>query len=222
MKYFLVSIALLICSMGSAQTLPQMSSDDNQIIRHNGFVVSFNETYEQANWVYYVLKPSDLVGDTKAEREDVFKADTHIPTGSATLDDYKKSGYDRGHLKPAGDEPLDQEQQDETFVMSNISPQEPSFNRGIWLKLENYVRTVAIESDSVIVITGGVLTPDLKTIGINKVAVPKFFYKYIMIYKSDKVKVQAFIIPNKKSDEALSRYLVDLDMFVKFTHLSLQ
>ena len=80
-------------------------------------------------------------------------------------------------MKPAGDEPTNRKQMSETFVMSNISPQAPSFNRGIWKKLESYVRNKTINSDSLIVITGGVLNDSLPRIGKNEVCIPKYYYK---------------------------------------------
>jgi len=204
--------------IGFSQQLPQKITDDNQIIKHDGYILSYNETHEQPNWVYYVLKPSDLTGD-KVKRKNNFKVDTSIKTGSATLDDYKGSGYDRGHLKPAGDEPTDRIQMDETFYMSNMSPQEASFNRGIWKTLENYVRKEALESDSVIVITGGVLVDGLKTIGESKVSVPKHFYKFITIFKGNRIEKIVFIIPNKKSDSPLYTYKMNLKVLEQFAKL---
>jgi len=218
-KILVLCLILLAVNHLFFAQLPQVINDDNQIIVHDGYTISYNESMEQPNWVRYVIKPSDLTGEAKAKRKNKFKADTAIPTGSATLADYKGSGYDRGHLKPAGDEAYDQEDMDATFLMSNMSPQLPGFNRGIWKKLENYVRSRASKSDSVIVITGGVLTSGLKTIGDNKVAVPRFFFKYIKVYDGGKIEVLPFILPNKKSSEPLYMFRVEMDMFLKFTHL---
>lgn len=215
MKY-LITLALLLTSfLSQSQSLPQKINEDNQIIRHNGYIVSYNETCEQANWVYYVLKPSDLSGIETKRRND-FRADDSIKTGSAELSDYKYSGYDRGHLKPAGDEPCDSAQMSETFLMSNIAPMEASFNRGIWLRLENQIRSIAIESDSVIVIAGGVLKEGLKTIGDNKVCVPSHFFKVLYVYKKGGLEILCFVIPNKKSDEPLYTYSIELKVLQDF------
>ena len=218
MKQFLTLIIVLVSSVGFSQSLPRKITDDNQIIKHNGYILSYNETCEQANWVYYTITPFDLNGE-KVKRKNVFKRDDKVKTGSASLSDYKGSGYDRGHLKAASDEACDRAQMDETFLMSNMSPQTPSFNRGIWKKLENYVRRIVLTSDSVIVITGGVLTDDLKTIGTNKVCVPKFYYKVMYIYKDNQFMILCFLLPNKKSNESLRDYLIELDKLETFVQL---
>ena len=217
-KNLLLLTFWLVTTNSYSQSLPQLINPNNQIIQYNGYTISYNETYEQANWVYYVLKPTDLVGD-KVKRRNNFRVDKGIESGTATLKDYKGSGYDRGHLKPSGDEPCDSTQMSETFYMSNISPQHPSFNRGIWRKLENYARTTTAKSDSVVVITGGVLTEGLKTIGENKVAVPEYFFKVLYIYNNDGVTIRPFLLKNEKSNKSLSSFLVELSVLSNFIGL---
>jgi len=218
MKNLITIVLILISTLSFSQSLPQKIDEDNQIRRYNGYIISYNETCEQANWVYYLLKPSDLSGD-KTKRLNKFRVDDSIKTGTAELKDYKGSGYDRGHLKPAGDEPCDSTQMSETFYMSNMSPQEPSFNRGIWKKLENEVRNLALKSDSIIVITGGVLKKGLKTIGENNVCVPNHYFKVLYVYKADKLNIICFVIPNKKSNEELYTYRVNLNILQDFINI---
>jgi endonuclease G len=218
MKTLLTSMLVFISTLVFSQTLPQKIDEDNQIREYNGYIISYNETCEQANWVYYVIKPSDLIGD-RTRRRNNFRVDDSIKTVTAELKDYRGSGYDRGHLKPSGDEPTDSTQMSETFYMSNISPQEPSFNRGIWKKLENRVRAIVMESDSVVVITGGVLKEGLKTIGDNKVCVPNHYFKVLYIYKADNLEILCFLIPNKKSDESIYTYIVDLSTLQDFVSI---
>ena len=100
---------------------------DNQIVVHNGFTLSYNETCEQPNWVKYTVTKRDLVGSAK--RKNYFKKDTLVKTESASSSDYTNTGYDRGHLKPAANEKDSQVQMNETFYMSNISPQAKYFNK---------------------------------------------------------------------------------------------
>lgn len=206
------TLTLLLCLLSIkvySQGLPHKIDENNQIIKYDGYVISYNETYEQPNWVYYVLKPSDLIGESTKRRNN-FREDDRITTGTAELSDYKGSGYDRGHLKPSGDEPCDSTQMSETFYMSNISPQEPSFNRGVWKKLENYVRTVAMESDSVVIITGGVLKGELETIGENEVAIPNYFFKVLYVYCDGGVEILPFLLKNEKSNEPIEEFKIEL------------
>lgn len=217
-KFIKTLLLLLIVNNAYTQNLPHKIDENDQIVKYDGYTISYNEQYEQANWVYYVLKPTDFVGE-KTKRRNNFRQDTSITTGTATLADYKGSGYDRGHLKPAGDEPCDSTQMSETFYMSNISPQHPSFNRGVWKKLENYVRTVTLTSDSVVVITGGVLEEGLKTIGESNVAIPRFYYKVIYIYKDGKMEVLSFLLKNEKSKEPLYTFRLELAVLQEFIRL---
>lgn len=202
-----------------SQTLPRQISLDDQITKYNGFTVSYNNTHEQANWVYYTITSEDLTCPTKVKRKNKFYEDYRLKGHSAYLSDYKGSGYDRGHLKSSADESCDQEQNDETFVMSNMSPQDPSFNRGAWKKLETYVRNVTLENDSVQVYTGGVLTEELSTIGDNEVSVPQYYYKIIYIYKGGSKKVLCYVMPNKKITEPLYSYEVKLVDVEKLTNI---
>jgi endonuclease G len=206
MKKLLFVVIVLMSFKSFSQSLPRQISLDDQITKYNGFTVSYNNSHEQANWVYYTITPEDLTCETKINRKNKFYEDYRLKGHSAYLSDYKGSGYDRGHLKSSADESCDQEQNDETFVMSNMSPQHPSFNRGAWKKLETYVRSLAMENDSVSVFTGGVLTDNLKTIGENKVSVPEYFYKVIYTYKNGKVDVLCYNLPNKKITEPLYSY----------------
>ncbi len=217
MKKILTTLLVILGLQAFTQTLPRQISLDDQIIEYNGFTISYNNTHEQPNWVFYKLDSNDVACDTKIKRKNKFFEDFSIKGHSAHLSDYKGSGYDRGHLKSSADESCDQEQNDETFVMSNMSPQNPSFNRGGWKKLENYVRSVVLENDSVYVYTGGVLKPGLKTIGDNKVSVPNFYFKVIYVFKNGKMEKLCFVMPNKKITEPLYTYkisLVDLEKFV--------
>jgi len=91
------------------------------------------------------------------------------PTQSAVLADYKGSGYDRGHLCPAGDMKLDQHAMDETFFMSNLSPQTPAFNRDKWRELEEQVRKWGRQYDMTFIATGPILDTVLGTIGENEI-----------------------------------------------------
>jgi endonuclease G len=213
MKTLLTSLLWLMSVSLFSQQLPQKVDSNNQIREYNGYTLSYNESHEQANWVYYVLKPEDISCETSVKIKKKFIQDDSIATGTAEYKDYTYSGYDRGHLKPAGDEKCDSLQMVETYYMSNISPQNPSFNRGIWKKLENYTRKVAFESDSVVVITGPILADNLTIIPDkkNNVSIPEFFFKILYIYQDGKLITYSFLMKNEKSDEPLATFLVPIE-----------
>jgi len=146
----------------------------------------------------------------QSERGNNFRPDPSVPDGSAQLSDYNKSGYDRGHLCPAGDMTFNAQAMSETFYLSNMSPQVPAFNRGIWKSLETLVREWAEEDDSIYIVTGGILSESKGIIGIDRVTVPTKFYKVIYDLTGEK-KMIAFILPNEKGIKQLSEYVVTVD-----------
>ena len=183
------------------------ASTTGQVVHHQGYSLSYSEFHEQAEWVAYELKKSHL--SKSIFKRPYFEVDQAVKTGAASWKNYKNSGYDKGHLCPAGDKKHDQKAYDETFLTSNISPQNPAFNAGIWNSLEQKVRHWARKYDGVFVVTGGVLKGDLATIGNEKVAVPNQFYK--IIYDPENEKMIAFLMPNKNSNEPLYHFVVSVD-----------
>ncbi|MDP4174397.1 MAG: DNA/RNA non-specific endonuclease [Bacteroidota bacterium] len=186
-------------------------SANKEIISHTAYTLSFIDEYKEPEWVAYKLSRDML--DRKSKRFDKFIADPFVPTGSATSQDYSGSGYDRGHLCPAADMSSSVEMMKESFYMSNMTPQDPSFNRGIWSKLEKAVRLWADEDSLIYIVTGPIFSSNMSFIGnSNKVAVPPAFYKVILCYlPGHKVKAIGFIIPNSGSSRALSSFMVTID-----------
>ena len=197
---------------------------DHQIRHFEHYSLCYRESYEQAEWSAYCLTEEELVKNAK--RSDDFRSDPEITTGSATPTDYKKSGYDRGHLSPAADFAFDEKAMSETFYMSNMSPQKGSLNRGIWKDLEAEVRLWAKNFGRVYVVSGPILekpAEEYQSIGENQVAVPEFYYKVILapLYadESDRatpedaenVIAMAYIFPNEKCTGTLDDYAVTVD-----------
>lgn len=201
-------------SISNGLEIPKTNPND-EIITHNGFTLVYNEEHEQAVWVAYLLTRERTYG--KESRTNKFLEDPKISTGSATNSDYTKSGYDRGHLCPAADMAWSETTMRESFYYSNMSPQVPSFNRGIWKKLETLVRTWANEYDSIYVVTGPVLGNELDYIGNNKISIPKYYYKTILVYKSDIQQSIGFILPNQSSTLPLANFAVSIDSVEKIT-----
>lgn len=191
------------------------TSTTNQIVKHKYYSLSYNEKYEQAEWVAYELKKS-YVRSSNFERP-YFIEDSKVKTRSADWRNYKKSGYDKGHLCPAGDMAFEINAYNDTFLTSNISPQKHDFNGGVWNRLEQKVRYWATKYDGVYVITGGVLKAKLKTIGAEKVLVPKFFYKILLDNSNGNYKMIGFLMPNEKSDKPLYSFVVSVDSIEKMT-----
>lgn len=184
---------LVFDSVSGELAIPAYSKDDI-IVQHTGYTLSYNEEHEQPNWVAYLLT-ADKVFSGMSDREDNFREDPSIPTGSATLADYRGSGYDRGHLIPAADQKWSAQAMDDSFFLSNMSPQTHSFNAGIWSKLESAVRTLAAQNQEICVVTGPVLTDGpYKTIGANKVSVPNSYYKVILDYYGPEKKAIGFVL----------------------------
>jgi len=191
------------------------TSTTNQIVKHDYFSLSYNEKYEQAEWVAYELKKS-YVRSSNFDRP-YFVEDPKVKTRSADWRNYKKSGYDKGHLCPAGDMEFAINAYNDTFFTSNISPQLHDFNGGVWNRLEQKVRYWATKYDGVYVITAGVLQPSLKTIGQEQVLVPNYFYKILLDNSNGQYKMIAFLVPNAKSNKPLYEFVVSVDRIEKMT-----
>jgi endonuclease G len=179
------------------------------IIKHLGYAFQYSEKHEQAFWVGYELTKKET--EKAFERTDEFIPDPAVSTGTATVADYAKSGYDRGHLAPAADMGWSQQAMAESFYFSNMSPQEPGFNRGIWKNLEEQVRTWAKAYDSIYVVTGPVLKDGLVQLGPNGVSIPKYYYKVILDNTGDDAKAIGFLMPNQASKEPLEKFAVSVD-----------
>ncbi len=200
---FLISVFFWQLAVNAQAYLPK---SNGELIRHAFYTLSYNELHNQANWVWYCLDSKNLNGITK--RKNSFKEDPAVSSGSAQLIDYKGSGYDRGHLVPAGDMKMSFTSMRESFYMSNISPQSPSFNRGGWRSLEVQGRAWA-KTKKMYVYTGGILNQTLTQIGINHVTVPKYFYK--IFFDHEKNKVIGFVMPNHKITGDLNDYTKSID-----------
>lgn len=196
--------------------LPQ-SPKGEQLVRHSAFTLSYSELHEQARWVMYSINKSRLGGNE--ERSDRFAADPAVLTGSAVDSDYKKSGYDRGHLAPAADMSWSAQAMKESFLFSNISPQLPAFNRGIWKKLEESVRRWAKQCDSVIVVTGPVFADSIGVLGANRITIPSAYYKILLMFRGNDIIPAAFLIPNEKLEQEIASFVVSIDNLEEITHI---
>lgn len=185
------------------------TSTTNHVVKHDFFTLSYHEQYEQAEWIAYELKASHI---SKMNRKrPYFIADPKVKTKSANYRNYKNSGYDKGHLCPAGDRKFSEKAFNETFFTSNISPQRRDFNAGIWNRLEQKTRYWASKEKLLYVVTGGVLKKGLTSIGKEKVAVPEQFYKILLDYSQPQIKAIAFLVSHTDSNAPLYSFVVSID-----------
>lgn len=193
--------------------LPRYYADEI-FVQHENYSLVYDNSVEQAKWVAYQLKASELIPNYK--RTNMFSFDEMVYGGTSNHSDYKGSGYDRGHLAPAADMTWDKIAMLESFYYSNMSPQLPSFNRGIWKKLENYVRHLTTTYDSVYVVSGPVFNSDtLKYIG-NNVGIPDYYYKGLVVYNDSIFEGIGFILKHEKSDNEVLSFVVTLDSLESF------
>jgi len=207
-------ILLVISNRLFAQLeLPKYDADDT-IIRHRGYTLSFNSKYKQANWVAYLLTKDETV--KRFQRGEFFAPDPMIPGTDFSID-YQKSGYDRGHLAPAADMGYSMETMVQSFFYSNMSPQFPRFNRGVWKKLEMQVRNWAVEFDSLYVVTGPIFDSVKPTIGPHRVAVPKAYYKVLLQKRNGIWEGIGFILPNSNTKVDFKEYATNIDKVEEIT-----
>ena len=193
-------------------------SCNGQLVDRIGYAFLYSEKHEQPLWVSYKLTKTELHSKI-TKRKDNFRLDPDIKTGSAILSDYKNSGYDRGHLAPAADMAWSNKAMSDSFFLTNMSPQVPAFNRGIWRILEEQVRKWTLQEQELYIITGPVIQPNYKTIGSSEVTVPQWYYKIIVDYHQPEIKALAFMIPNQKTNKSLRKFAISIDEIEKKTQL---
>lgn len=191
------------------------TSTTGQIIHHNYYSLSYSEPDEQAEWVAYELKKSQLKNSDF--KRPYFEVDPAVKTKSAHWRNYKKSGYDRGHLCPAGDREFNKDAYVETFLTSNITPQRHDFNAGVWNRLEQRVRYWASQYAGVFVVTGGVLKDKIGGIGDENVTVPESFYKIVYDQSGDDVRMIAFLMIHTESSKPLYTFVTSVDQIENLT-----
>ena len=164
-----------------------LNDENNYLMVKNRFVLSYNRSKSTANWVSWHLSTA-WKGNT--QRTDNFRPDQTLPSAwyRVVTSDYTNSGFDRGHLCPSDDRDGSFEDNDETFLMTNIAPQAPNHNRGIWADLEAYSRKIAEAGNELYIVAGvygkggtGSNGGKTNTLENGKIVVPESFWKVIVI-----------------------------------------
>eukprot|EP00892_Ulva_mutabilis_P003598 jgi/Ulvmu1/160/UM001_0164.1 len=200
-----------------------------------GYVVAFDPATRCPIWVMEKLTKQTAHGEAK--RDNVFKEDLVIPQRfRSKLQDYARSGYDRGHMAPCMNHTYDQKDMDDTFYLTNMAPQVgKGFNQDYWARFEKFVKNVHKRSEAVYIVTGPIFAPLFTNNGLqsnhsfigtppNAVAVPTHFFKVILAeHKSEsggsKLSVGAFAMPNRPipPNTPLTSFCVPLDMLESLT-----
>jgi len=192
---------------------------DNQYLCKTNYAIHYRYDTKTAE---YVVEHVTLEGTTgSSKRKDDFRPDPAIPAQhQSTLKDYAGNPYDRGHLAPAGNNTQNEEVMSESFFLSNMVPQVPNHNRGIWKQLETFVRDWVVDHGmDIYVISGTVYNKEYKTIGEGRVGVPDTLWKVIIDRKAGKA--IAFVFPNTALPvEDLPKYTTTVAEVEKLTGIN--
>ena len=183
--------------------------------KYKGMDLSFNPQYHIPNWVSWELTSDETSGEVS--RTNKFSADPEIPESAETWD-YNYSGYDRGHMAPAGDMRWDREAMEQTFLMTNICPQVKSLNAGSWKNLEEKCRLWAQADSAIYIVCGPVIDgKPIEYIGDTRVYVPRRFFKVIISPYANPARGIGFIMPNGKVPGGMQACAVPIDSVESLT-----
>lgn len=168
------------------------------------YILGYSFLLRQPRWAMEVIDPDNAV--VEVERADNFRPDLRVPERwRVELNDYVRSGYDRGHLISSADRRAKDIANSETFLMTNMAPQKPGFNRGIWKQLESAVRTLAAKDEylEVYTICGPLFhfKKPVEKLG-EDVAVPHGFFKSVLAEsRSGRLKLWTFAMSNSEEPQ---------------------
>lgn len=189
---------------------------DAQLLHYPGFDVMYSNMHRQPYYVAWALTP-EHAGATDVERSNNFRPDENVQN-PAELSDYRRSGFDRGHMAPAGDFKYDIVAQEATFLLSNISPQHHDLNTRAWKNVEEQCRKWALRDSTIYIISGPVLNDYLtETIGKNKVTVPARFFKVVLAPYANPPRAIGFLMPNRKVDGGVQSTVMSVDQIEQIT-----
>ena len=185
------------------------------LINREGFALGYSHEHRQALWICYTLTKENLLGE-QIKRSNRFYPDPAISFRPVHPEDYSTTGYDRGHLAPAADMTYSLDTMLHSFFMSNISPQLPGCNRGIWKRIENQARRWAVKEGKLYIITGPIFSKDRKLLGKTGIPIPTAFYK-IILDMTPPMKMIAFITPNQPSKKRVYSFVTTVDHIEELT-----
>lgn len=183
---------------------------DNQMLNYRGFTVAFNPSKHQPNYTVWTLEPEETDGPYTRKNSN-FQPDTNV-SGSATLADYKNSGFDRGHMAPAADMKWSKQAMADCHLLTNMCPQDNRLNAGAWATVEKNSRKWALRHGPLIIVAGPVLSDRLpRTIGRSRIPVPERFFKVILAPHATPPMGIAFIMPNSYVEGGAQATVTSID-----------
>ena len=201
----------------SRMEIPVMPEEkQGQIIQHTGYTLSYDAKNKTPQWVAWELTNEETRG--KEERTNDFQPDPQVIGTQVVTFDYSGSGYDRGHMAPAGDMKWSKQAMQESFYMTNICPQDHHLNTEDWNDLEMKSREWARRYGKVYIACGPIYKGIRNEyIGEHRVKVPDAFFKVILIDDARKSYALGFLFENKPGERPLKEYLVSVDEIEKLT-----
>ena len=202
----------------SRMEIPLMNKEQGQVIQRTGYTLSYHAKHKTPQWVAWELTKEETRGNE--ERTNEFQPDPDVMGAKVVTYDYSHSGYDRGHMAPAGDMKWSKKAMQESFYMSNICPQDHNLNTEDWNDLENKSREWARRYGKVYIVCGPIYNGTRNEyIGDHRVKVPDAFFKVILINHDRKQAALGFYFENKAGERPLSEYLVSVDKLEDMTGL---
>jgi endonuclease G len=196
--------------------IPIMKQKQGQIIQRTGYTLSYDAKNKTPQWVAWELTKEETRGNE--ERSTEFFPDPDVIGTKVVTYDYSHSGYDRGHMAPAGDMKWNKKAMEESFYMTNICPQDHNLNTEDWNDLEMKSREWARRYGKVYIVCGPIYTGKRNEyIGEHRVKVPDAFFKVILINDSRKQCALGFYFENEAGERPLKEYIVSVDKIEKMT-----
>ena len=198
---------------------PAFSKDDD-VICHLGYTTAYNHATLTPNWVAYELTAEEVNGTLP--RNDAFAQDEMVKGRQAALEDYRHSGWDRGHMAPAADMKWSEQAMMESFLLSNMCPQNHELNAGSWEKTEKMGRRIAKKYGKVYIVCGPIYNNGkYGTIGANHVAVPDAFFKAFLVEADGTYATIGFVMNNNDEKQPLKTSSMCVDDLEKIINRDL-
>lgn len=228
LRFLSISLSMLLCGCSLTHNvdvtkleLPAIQ-DDDYLVEYIGYISSYNMLLKTPEWVAYELTSEEMKGPAQRSGK-YFTADDSVLLPQPDDDDYRGSGWTRGHLAPAADFRWSDEAMQETFLFTNCCPQDEELNGGLWNSLEMKCRNLAKRYGNIYIVTGPITGKNTYgTIGDSRVVVPDAFFKALLVNTGSEWHSAAFIMQNNGSDRSLKKCsltvdeleeLIDLDLF---------